>query len=541
MRKIITYLQNLSFVLIIVIVCFDANAQELVFEHYDSLRNSCINSILVNDNNEKIIATSDSICIVKSPKKDTKLMYSLGAYSIYRNSLGDFWFGLVDNNLYDFSTNNGCPLTDNPNNTLNSIVVTQNFVYAGTADGLIQIERDQKTGMFLLHKKIVYSSKKYLNGGRVNVVFEDSRRIKWIGTDKGLYRMNKKENKPIREGDDDEIRVSAMKEGNGSLWIAGSDGVWQYKNYEKWVRPGRFRDFRNHRIEAIAFDQKDRIWLAGKEIICCDETECRTYSKEHGFTSIHPLCMAVDNDDVLWIGTSGKGLFSVALSEKKPPIVASVDLPKSKKRTPPKKTSPAKRPPRKKAQPYKARYEYMEGYAHNNIIILVDISNSMGDDYKLPRLTESVKSIVNKMRPEDYISIITFTRRGEVVLPKTSCIENDLIFETLDSLKTGGGSRLESGIEKAYFSALESFEPNSNNRIIIATDGLFTISDDIYKMVKKRYKSDISLSVLNFGKANNERLVKLSEKGGGNYHRISTVDENLFKKLEIEVKSKREY
>ena len=94
---------------------------------------------------------------------------------------------------------------------------------------------------------------------------------------------------------------------------------------------------------------------------------------------------------------------------------------------------------------------------------------------------------------EDQVSIMLFTKKADLVLPPTSCINTNNIHTILDSLKAHGGSYLDNGIRSAVDVMQINYLRNGNNRILLATDGLFNISEDVYKLVKKINKKDMEV------------------------------------------------
>jgi Ca-activated chloride channel family protein len=74
----------------------------------------------------------------------------------------------------------------------------------------------------------------------------------------------------------------------------------------------------------------------------------------------------------------------------------------------------------------------------------------------------------------------------------------------------------------------KNFNPRSNNRVILATDGDFNvgISDtgSLVRLIEEKRKEGIFLSVLGFGSGNlkDERTSQLAEKGNGNYSYIDS-------------------
>jgi Ca-activated chloride channel homolog len=181
----------------------------------------------------------------------------------------------------------------------------------------------------------------------------------------------------------------------------------------------------------------------------------------------------------------------------------------------------------------------MEGYATNNMILLLDVSGSMNTPDKLPLLKKSVLDLVTMMRPEDEVSIIVYSGKAKVLLNATSFKEEGKIKKVIESLKSSGKTDGNAGLKVAYKVADENYVRGGNNRIILATDGEFTISDEALTMIENFSKQDIFISVFNFGKSSTsaKNLEKLASTGKGNYEYIT--QQNIELKLIREAKAKR--
>lgn len=181
----------------------------------------------------------------------------------------------------------------------------------------------------------------------------------------------------------------------------------------------------------------------------------------------------------------------------------------------------------------------MEGYATNNMVLLLDVSGSMNNPDKLPLLKKSVLLLLKTMREEDQISIITYSGKARVALSPTSFKEEEKIKKIVENLKSEGKTDGNAGLKLAYDVADKNYIRGGNNRIILATDGEFPIGNKSYDMVKKYSSEDIMISVFNFGKnaSSTKGLEKLASLGNGNYAFITqlNVDEKLIK----EAKAKR--
>jgi Ca-activated chloride channel homolog len=183
----------------------------------------------------------------------------------------------------------------------------------------------------------------------------------------------------------------------------------------------------------------------------------------------------------------------------------------------------------------------MEGYAVNNMVLLLDVSGSMNRPEKLPLLKESMLRMLAMMRKEDKISIIAFSSKPKVLLKSTSFKEEDEIRKAVSDLSSSGKTDGKSAIKLAYKIADEYYIRGGNNRIILATDGEFGMDEETEKLIQDFSNNDIFLSVFNFGKGmgSSKTLQSLANRGKGNYEAIS--EKNIDIKLIGEVKAKRNH
>ena len=172
-----------------------------------------------------------------------------------------------------------------------------------------------------------------------------------------------------------------------------------------------------------------------------------------------------------------------------------------------------------------------QGYADNNLILLLDVSGSMRDLDRLPVLQEALIDLVGYMRPEDRISIITYAGGVKTVLDGVSAANQDQIIQAIDQLASSGQTKGKKALRRAYRVAKQNYIDQGNNRVIMATDGSFAI-DPLYDLAEKMNRSEIKLSIFSFGKIierKSDRLEELAQRGGGNYANIrpETVEEAL--------------
>ncbi|PSL48836.1 Ca-activated chloride channel family protein [Chitinophaga niastensis] len=167
----------------------------------------------------------------------------------------------------------------------------------------------------------------------------------------------------------------------------------------------------------------------------------------------------------------------------------------------------------------------------SNLVFLIDVSGSMDEENKLPLVKRAFKVLIEQLRPQDKVAIVVYAGAAGVVLPSTGGSEKSKILAAVDELQAGGSTAGGEGIQLAYRIAAEHITKNSNNRVILATDGDFNVgpsSDgELERIITKERQKGIYLSVLGFGMGNykDNKLEILADKGNGNYAYIDNFEE----------------
>jgi Ca-activated chloride channel family protein len=166
-----------------------------------------------------------------------------------------------------------------------------------------------------------------------------------------------------------------------------------------------------------------------------------------------------------------------------------------------------------------------------NLVFLIDTSGSMSQPDKLPLLVNAFGLMLNELRPEDEVSIVTYAGSAGQVLAPTSAADTAKIRAALARLSAGGSTAGQSGLEQAYATAEAMSEDGEVTRVILATDGDFNVgisdADDLENYIKKKRKSGTYLSVLGFGRGNlnDATMQTLAQNGNGTAAYIGTLSE----------------
>ncbi|WP_278020639.1 vWA domain-containing protein [Flavobacterium ginsengisoli] len=167
----------------------------------------------------------------------------------------------------------------------------------------------------------------------------------------------------------------------------------------------------------------------------------------------------------------------------------------------------------------------------SNLVFLIDVSGSMEDMNKLPLLKQSLKILVDELRPKDKVAIVVYAGAAGMVLPPTSGDDKKTIINALDNLQAGGSTAGGAGIELAYKIVAENFIKSGNNRVILATDGDFNVgsssNSDMEKLIEEKRKTGVFLTCLGYGMGNykDSKMEILADKGNGNYAYIDNIQE----------------
>ncbi len=167
----------------------------------------------------------------------------------------------------------------------------------------------------------------------------------------------------------------------------------------------------------------------------------------------------------------------------------------------------------------------------SNLVLLIDVSGSMGTPNKLPLLKQAFRMLVSELRPEDRVAMVVYAGAAGLVLESTPGSKKEEILAALERLESGGSTAGGAGLKLAYQVAMENFIEEGNNRIILATDGDFNIGPssnaEMERLIEEKREHGIFITVLGFGMGNykDDRMEIIADKGNGNYAYIDNIQE----------------
>jgi len=155
----------------------------------------------------------------------------------------------------------------------------------------------------------------------------------------------------------------------------------------------------------------------------------------------------------------------------------------------------------------------------------------MASPNKLPRLRQSFLLMLDQLRPEDEVAIVTYAGSAGLALPSTPASDRAAITAALANLTAGGSTNGQGGLEQAYAVAETMTTEGEVSRVILATDGDFNVGlsdpNALEDFIADRRDSGTYLSVLGFGRGNldDATMQALAQNGNGIAAYIDTLNE----------------
>ncbi|WP_224246081.1 vWA domain-containing protein [Hyalangium gracile] len=167
-----------------------------------------------------------------------------------------------------------------------------------------------------------------------------------------------------------------------------------------------------------------------------------------------------------------------------------------------------------------------------HLVFLVDTSGSMQPQDRLPLAREAMKIAVKNLNEHDTVAIVTYAGSTRDVLPPTPATDHERIYAAIDSLQSGGGTAMGSGMEMAYRHAVKKASGNTVSRVIVLSDGDANIGRNvtpgaILESIRNYVAEGVTLSAIGFGMGNyrDNMMEKLADQGNGNCFYVDSYQE----------------
>jgi Ca-activated chloride channel family protein len=156
-----------------------------------------------------------------------------------------------------------------------------------------------------------------------------------------------------------------------------------------------------------------------------------------------------------------------------------------------------------------------------NLALVLDRSSSMSGD-KLEKAKEAAQMVINRLQPNDIISVISYDSTVEVLVPATKANERDHIRRRIEALTPRGSTALFAGVSYGIEEVGKFLDAKRVNRIILLSDGQANIGpsspNELGRLGEVAAKQGISISTIGLGLGYNEDLMtQLARRSDGNH------------------------
>jgi Ca-activated chloride channel family protein len=151
-----------------------------------------------------------------------------------------------------------------------------------------------------------------------------------------------------------------------------------------------------------------------------------------------------------------------------------------------------------------------------NLSLVLDKSGSMSGQ-KIQNLREAAKLVVDRLGPEDTISIVAFSDRKYLIAESQPVVDPQDLKKKIDRIRDGGGTAISGGMGQGLAELDKALSPDQVSRMLLLTDGqTFGDEKQCLKLGKKAGASGIVVNALGLGDDWNEDLLDdIAEASGG--------------------------
>lgn len=165
------------------------------------------------------------------------------------------------------------------------------------------------------------------------------------------------------------------------------------------------------------------------------------------------------------------------------------------------------------------------------LTFVVDTSGSMDVRNRLGLVQSSLALLVNALRPDDSIGIVTYSTNARVLLEPTPVADADTIVEAIDELRPHGSTNMAAGLNQGYALAERAYAESGLNTVLLASDGVANVGttgpDALATTIQERAEQGIHLAAVGYGMGNynDDLMEQLADGGDGFYSYVDTFTE----------------
>jgi Ca-activated chloride channel family protein len=142
-----------------------------------------------------------------------------------------------------------------------------------------------------------------------------------------------------------------------------------------------------------------------------------------------------------------------------------------------------------------------------NLCLVLDRSTSMKGG-RLQQVKEAARFIVDRMEPNDVLSLVSFSDRASIVVPGARGIDKAAARRAINSIQSGGGTEILQGLQLGLNIVRQWHNEDSISHLILLTDGqTYGDEDECLEAAKAAGEEKISLTLMGVGSDWNDKLL----------------------------------
>jgi len=161
-----------------------------------------------------------------------------------------------------------------------------------------------------------------------------------------------------------------------------------------------------------------------------------------------------------------------------------------------------------------------------NVCLVLDRSTSMKGE-KMDVVKSTAIQVLRSLRPQDILSVVTFSDRAEVIIPAAYHQERTRLEARIQMIQPSGATEIYQGLEAGVKEVMRSIDSKRINHIILLTDG-HTYGDEqlCLTLASKVAEHGIGISAMGIGREWNDIFLDvLATRTGGSSTFISEPQE----------------
>ena len=270
-------------------------------------RSTPVTNVFVDAENQRWAGNLSGLFQVLSPEQGVKVDLQPNEWSLLQTHDGNFDLRLPLEELITQMGDKGQAIKSKSDRiTTATYNEKRDQLWVGTREsGLFEFKTKPALRMVKRH----HTGNTKIPSNQINTLLLDSRERLWVGTYGGTFLGNEGKWTVKEKG----FSFSAFAQNSTDVWAMGDNLLWKVDSRSSWNPIDLEEELMEGDVADIAFDQDGLLWVVSEIVARYDPAteEASVFGPAIGFTSQDVYCVAVDQNNGVWIGTSDKGLYLI--------------------------------------------------------------------------------------------------------------------------------------------------------------------------------------------------------------------------------------